>query len=147
MTPDNLGTTNIWLGIIAMVTLVEFLMLVVAGFLGLRLYRKITDAIDDVKSQHIAPIAAKVDHMVAEVQDVTARVRRADDAVRAAVGRVEDGVGRVIGLTKYGWPVVAGWRAVRAAAGAFTHGARRTPPPTLRSQVAAAHPTRGGTYA
>lgn len=143
MTLDNLGTTNIWLGIIAIVTLVQFLVLVAAGVLALRLYQKVTAAIDDIKQQHIAPIAAKVDHLVDEVQDVTARVRRADDAVRAAVGRVEDGVGHVVALTRYGWPVMAGWRAVSAAMGTFAR--RRGTAP--RTGIPGPQSTRGGTYA
>ena len=53
---------------------------------------------------------------------MTARVRWADEAVRTAVGRVEDGVGRVVALTRYGWPVMAGWRAVSAAVTMFVRG-------------------------
>jgi uncharacterized protein YoxC len=130
MTFDSLSTTNLWLGIIATVTVIEFAMLVVAGVMILRLYRKITVTIDEVKQQHIAPIAAKVDHIVAQVQDVTDRVKRADDSVRAAVGRVEDAAGRVFGVAKHAWPVAAGWRAVGAAVATFVNGGRstRTPP-------------------
>ena len=137
MTLDNLSTTNVWLGIIATVTLIEFLMLVVGGVLAFRLYKKINGTIDEVKEKHIAPIAAKVDHIVAEVQEVTARVRRADDAVRSAVGRVEDGVGRVLSLTRHGWPVMAGWRAVSAAVGTFV---RRGPVNDVPRPIAATPP-------
>jgi len=133
MTLDSLSTTNVWLGIIATVTAIEFLMLIVGGVMVLRLYRKITVTIDEVKQQHIAPIAAKVDHIVAQVQDVTDRVKRADDSVRSAFGRVEDAAGRVFGVARHVWPVAAGWRAVGAAVATFVNGrsARTTAPAAL----------------
>ena len=50
MTIDSLGTTNIWLGIIATVTLLEFLMLIAGGVLVVRLYKKVTVSIDEITS-------------------------------------------------------------------------------------------------
>lgn len=141
MTFDSLSTTNLWLGIIASVTVLEFVMLIVAGVMIMRLYRKITVTIDEVKQQHIAPLAAKVDHIVAQVQDVTDRVKRADASVRATVGRVEDVASRVLGVARYAWPVTAGWRAVGAAVATFVNGGRST----RTSAPTALAPRRTGT--
>jgi hypothetical protein len=74
MTPD-LGTTNVFLGIIAVVSLLEALAvfgLFLAGFL---LYRRLMQVIDGIEARHVAPAAARVNSILDDVKGVTSTVR------------------------------------------------------------------------
>ena len=118
----NLGMTNVWLAIIALVTLAEFVMIVAAGVMAWRLYGKITMAIDQIEQRHIAPLTAKVHVLVGEMREVTAKVRHAEESIRGVMTSVEDKAKVVAAIAQKGWPVLAGVRAVSAAVRAFSNG-------------------------
>jgi uncharacterized protein YoxC len=117
----NLGMTNVWLAIIAIVTLLEFLMIMAAGVMAYRLYAKVTTTIEQIEQRHIAPLTAKVHVLVGEMREVTQRVKHAEESVRGAVTSVEDKAKAVAAIAQKGWPVLAGLRAVTAALRAFSH--------------------------
>jgi len=124
----NLGTTNIWLAIIALVTLAEFLMIVAAGVMAWRLYSKITATVDQIEQRHIAPLTAKVHVLVGEMREVTAKVKHTEESIRGVVTSVED---KVSAIAQKGWPVLGGVRAVSAAVRAFSNGGHSRTEPEL----------------
>lgn len=56
----DLTTTNVLLGIMAAVSLIEGIALIAAGIIGLRLYREVRAQIDALEQRHLAPLTAKV---------------------------------------------------------------------------------------
>ena len=112
---DRLDAVNVWLAILALVSLAEFLMILTAAFIGYRLYRRATATMDRLEADYIAPITAKVNTVVANVRDLTERLQRADEKVHAVIGRVEEAAGRVAIFARRAWPVIGTWRAVGAA--------------------------------
>jgi hypothetical protein len=112
---NDLSGIDVWLGILALVSLAEFLMIVVAGVLGFRLYRRMTALVDRAESAYIAPLSAKANVVVAEAQQVVARAQRLEERARGMLSRVEEMAGRVGSVAQHAWPVVGTWRAVAAA--------------------------------
>ena len=108
MIEGSLNTTNILLGIMAAVSLLQALVLVGACVLALRLYRQTLRTITDIEERQIAPLAAAVsglvgtiDGILADVKDVTTRVARqtgrVEDAVQHTVHAAEDTARRTFG--------------------------------------------------
>jgi hypothetical protein len=92
MIDGNLNTTNILLGIMAAVSVLQALVLIGAGVLALRLYRQTLKTITDIEERQVAPLAAAVAGLVAtvdgilvDVKDVTTRVARRTERVDEAV--------------------------------------------------------------
>jgi hypothetical protein len=116
---QELSTINVWLAILALVSLAEFLMIVAAGIVGFRLYRKTTALLDRAETTYVAPLAARAHVVVAEAQGVVRRAQHLEERVRGMVTRVEDMGGRVSAVAQHAWPVLGTWRAVSAALHAF----------------------------
>jgi hypothetical protein len=116
---DKLDTTNIWLAIIALVSLFEFLLIVIAGVMAYVAYRRTTTAMRRLELEHVVPMAAKVKLALDEIHDLSDRVQRADDKVRRVVSRVEDVASHVSTVATNAWPVIGTWRAVSAGVSAL----------------------------
>jgi len=90
----NLGTTNIMLGIIAAVSVLEALLVIGLGIAGFRAYRRVMTVVDGLEANHIAPAMARVNLILDDVKGVSARVKeetdRVDYAIRATMDRVDD---------------------------------------------------------
>lgn len=108
MIEGNLNTTNILLGIMAAVSVLQALVVVGVGVMVFRLYRQTFQAIRDIEQRQIAPLAANVaalmtsvEGILADVKDVTARVtrrtERLDAAVQDTMHSVDETAGRVLG--------------------------------------------------
>jgi uncharacterized protein YoxC len=123
---EQLANTNIWLAIVAIVSLVELLTMVAVGIMGFRIYKRATAVIDRVESAYVAPIAAKAEVVVAEAKDVLRKVQHLEQRVGAMVQKVEDTAHGVGEMAQRLWPVMGTWKAVSAAVGSFTSGRRRT---------------------
>jgi hypothetical protein len=106
MPAGNLDTTNLLLGIMAAVSLLEGLLLVGAGIIAFRLYRQAMQAIRDVEQRQVAPLVAKVtvlmekvDGILVDVKEVTSlvtrRTERVDSAINDTVERVDETAARV----------------------------------------------------
>jgi uncharacterized protein YoxC len=132
----ELGTTNMWLAIIALVSVAEFLFIAAASVMAWRLYNKVTIAVEQIEQRHIVPLTANVNVLIAEVREVTAKVKHAEESVRGVVTSVEDKARVVAAIAQRGWPVIGAVRAVNAAVRAFAHAGRteaRPVPPRLPS--------------
>jgi methyl-accepting chemotaxis protein len=92
MVDGNLNTTNILLGIMAAVSVLQALVLVGIAVFAFRLYRQALITIREIEQRRIAPIAAqvhammaRVDAIVGDVKDVTGRVTRQTERVDSAI--------------------------------------------------------------
>jgi len=95
----NLGTTNIMLGIIAAVSVLEALLVIGVGIAGFIVYRLVMAVVNDLEAKHVAPAMSRVNAILDDVKDVTAKVKedteRVDAAIRTTMDRVDDTAERV----------------------------------------------------
>lgn len=106
MNAGNLDTTNLLLGIMAAVSVLEALLLIGVGIMAYRLYSQATQTVREIEARQIAPLVARlnmlmtrVDAILADVKDVTGRVsdrtERVDTAIRTTMNRVDETAGRM----------------------------------------------------
>jgi len=95
----NLGTTNVILGIMAAVSVLEALLLVGVGIAGYLVYRRVMDLIDGLEARQVAPAMARVNAILDDAKVVSAKVKeeaeRVDYAIRSTMNRVDDTADRV----------------------------------------------------
>lgn len=117
---ENLDTTNLLLGIMAAVSVLEALLLIGMGIGGFLVYRKVMRLVNDLEVRQIAPLREKVDAILIDVKTVTARVsqqtERVDHAISGTIHRVDETADRVKGSVRdklnQALGVVRGVRAV-----------------------------------
>lgn len=102
----DLGTTNILLGIMAAVSLLQGVVLIGLAVAGLRVYRTLTRTIAELDERRVAPLVARVDALMGrvdsilvDVHQVTERIgrrtERVDTAIQHTIDRVDETAGRV----------------------------------------------------
>ena len=95
----NLGTTNIMLGVIAAVSVLEALLVIGMGIAGFIAYRRVMDVVNVLEANHVAPAMARVNAILDDVKGVTAKVKeeteRVDHAIRTTMDRVDDTADRM----------------------------------------------------
>jgi len=95
----NLATTNLLLGIMAAVSVLEALLLIGIGVAAFLVYGKVTTLIGDLEARHVAPAMMRVNAILDDAKSVSARVKeetdRLDHAIRTTMGRVDDTADRV----------------------------------------------------
>src|SRR3954470_4496091 len=119
----DLHTTNVLLGIMAGVSVLEALLLIGMGVGGYLVYSRVMTLISDLEARQIAPLREKVDAILDDVKAVTARVseqtERVDHAISGTMGRVDETAERVKGSVRdkvnQAVGVVRGVRAVLAS--------------------------------
>ncbi len=122
----NLDTTNLLLGIMAAVSILEALVLIGVGVMAYRLYTQAMRTIREVEARQVAPLVTRVnalmervDGILVDVKDVTTRVsdrtERVDAAIRNTTSSVSSRVNRVLTLV----------HTARAAVDGFFHNGRR----------------------
>jgi hypothetical protein len=137
----NLETTNWLLGVIAVASAVQMLMLLGAAVAGYKLYRQTTEAVADIESRHIAPLRQQVDTILENVNRITARVsdrtERVDEAISDTMGRVDETAERVKhSVREKVWRAAGIVRAVRAIiASVLTTDAAPKPPAEAGSRL------------
>ena len=98
MTAD-LGTTNLMLGILAAVSVLEALVVIGMGVGGLMVYRRVMTLVYGLVQRQVAPAMARVNAILDDVKGVTATVKeetvRVDQAIRTTMDRVDDTADRV----------------------------------------------------
>jgi hypothetical protein len=119
----DLSTTNVLLGIMAGVSVLQALVLIGAGIGGFLAYRRVMQLVNDLEARQIAPLREKVEGILGDVKTVTSRVsqqtERVDHAISGTMGRVDDTAERVKHSVKdkvnQATGVVRGIRAVVAS--------------------------------
>ena len=100
----NLDTTNVLLGIMAGVSVLEALVLIGIGIGGFMMYRRVMKLVEDLEARQIAPIREQVDAILGDVRTVTARVsqqtERVDHAISGTIHRVDETADRVKGSVR-----------------------------------------------
>jgi hypothetical protein len=100
----NLDTTNMLLGIMAAVSVLEALLLIGLGVGGFMVYRRVMQLVNDLEARQIAPLRDKVDSILLDVKTVTARVseqtERVDHAISGTIHRVDETADRVKGSVR-----------------------------------------------
>jgi len=102
----ELGTTNLLLGIMAAVSVLEALVIIGAGIGGFVVYRRITALVDQgmvlatgLEARQVAPVMMRVNAILDDVKDVTATVKseteRVDQAIHTTIDRIDDTADRV----------------------------------------------------
>ncbi|MEX1129309.1 MAG: hypothetical protein WD227_03675 [Vicinamibacterales bacterium] len=103
MTPD-LGTTNMWLAIMAIVSVLEALLLIGIGVGAFLAYRRVMQLVGDLETRQIAPLREKVEGILGDVKTVTASVshqtERVNHAISGTMERVDDTADRVKGTVR-----------------------------------------------
>lgn len=104
MLDGSLGTTNMMLGIMAVVSVLEALLLIGAGVGGFLVYRRVMQLVTELEARQIAPVREKVDAILGDVKAVTARVsqqtERVDHAIHGTMERVDETAERVKGSVR-----------------------------------------------
>jgi hypothetical protein len=127
MTSADLATTNAWLAVIAIASLVQSLVIIGLVVAVFRLVRRTESAVEEVKREYLEPIATRTNKVIGEVEDALARFRSMDDRVSGAINRTSEGLSVVAGVAKRRfWPVVGAVRGLRAIAGAIAERRRQS---------------------
>jgi hypothetical protein len=125
MTAGNLDTTNLLLGILAVVSVLEVVVLIGVGVMAYRLYTRAMRTMRELETRQIAPLVTRVntlmeqvDGILVDVKDVTSRLsnrtERIDTAIRTTTSSVASRVHRVLTLV----------HSARAAVDGFLHNRR-----------------------
>lgn len=100
----DLDTTNLLLGIMAGVSVLEALALIVLGVMAYRAYRELLQTIHRVEHEQIRPVRqrlelviAKVEDLVGDVREVTTTVTRRTEQAASFMARP---VTRVVGVAR-----------------------------------------------
>jgi uncharacterized protein YoxC len=122
----ELGTTNLLLGIMAAVSVLEVLVIIGMGVAGFRAYRRVIGLVDGIETRQVAPTMARVNAILDDVKTVTATVKeeteRVDRAVHATMERIDDTAERVRSNVRARTRAVVGVvRGLRAAMEVMLH--------------------------
>ena len=138
MTAD-LATTNLMLGIMAVVSVLEGLLLLGVGYAAWTVYRKVSALVDTLEQRHVAPAMARVNGILDDVRGVTTTVKdeteRVDQAIHNTIHRVDETVDRVRSTVRVKTSRAVGIvRGVRVALEEMMH-PRPQPPADAPGQV------------
>ena len=70
----DLGTTNLLLGILAAVSVLEAVALIVGGVAAYRLYTRTMRTVEEIEARHVAPLVSRVDAVMGKVDGVLVKV-------------------------------------------------------------------------
>lgn len=113
----DLTWTNTWLGILAVISAIQFLIMCVAGFLAYRMYQKAMATIETVERLHIAPLRARVDSVLDQVQLMAHKVGHAQESISDALHHVTGTGSAIAGAVKSkAWPIVGIFQGLKSVA-------------------------------
>jgi hypothetical protein len=99
MDTSSLATTNLMLGIMAGVSVLEALALIGMGIAGWKAYRSVMELVDGLETRHVVPTLARVNRMLDDVNALTTTMKdereRVDRAIHRTLERVDDTAHRV----------------------------------------------------
>ena len=90
----NLETTNLLLGIMAAVSVLEALVIIGLGIAGWRAYHRMMALVIQVEARHVLPAMMRLNRVLDDLGAVTSTVKgeteRVDDAIHRTMDRVDD---------------------------------------------------------
>jgi hypothetical protein len=116
----NLDTTNVLLGIMAAVSVLEALLIIGAGIALFVAYRRVMTIVDGLETRQIAPAMARLNDILDDLKIVSAKVKAesewVEQAIHSTVDRVDDTVDRMRSnvRAKTSW-IIGVMRGVRTA--------------------------------
>ena len=115
----NLGMTNVWLGIIAAVSVLEAMVMIGIGVAGYLVYKRVMELVTTLEATHVVPTMVRVNAILDDVKGVTNTVRgeteRVDQAIHSTMDRLDDTADRVRSNVRARTSRLIGvFRAVRA---------------------------------
>jgi len=137
----DLSTTNTFLGIMAVVSVLQALVLIGIGVGAFLMYRRAMQLVNELETRQIAPLREKVDAILVDVKAVTARVsqqsERVNHAISGTMDRVDDTAHRVKDSVQDRINQVLGVaRGLRAVVSSVTSNhTRREPPAPAASRL------------
>ena len=128
----SLDTTNVLLGIMAAVSVLEALVIIGIGVAGFLAYRKVMVLIEGIEARQVAPAMARVNAILDDVKAVSAKVKaeteRVDQAIHSTMGRIDDTADRVRSNVRAKTSRIVGFvRGMRAVIEGILH-SRHQPP-------------------
>jgi hypothetical protein len=116
MVVEGLETTNFWLAVIAVVSVIQILVLMGGAWLFYHLYMKTAKVANDLESHYLIPLNTRMNKVLDEAEDLADRVKDAELAVRSRFRHVADtGNVAVAAVRARSWPVVGILRGLRVA--------------------------------
>jgi hypothetical protein len=95
----ELATTNLLLGIMAVVSVLEALALVGLSIAGFRAYKHVMDVVNGIETRQVAPAVLRLNAILDDLKAVSERVKleteRVDHAIHTTMGRIDDTADRV----------------------------------------------------
>lgn len=85
----DLTTTNVLLGIMAVVSVLEAIALIVAGVMGMRMYRQLTEQIQAVEQRHLMPLTNRMLPLVDEANKLAMQAGPVIDEAKVVMQRVQ----------------------------------------------------------
>jgi uncharacterized protein YoxC len=137
MIEANLDTTNLLLGVMAAVSVLEALLLIAVGVMAFKLYRQTMETVREIEQRQVAPLTAKVqalmgtvDAILVDVNGITSRLNqqseRVNSAISTTIDRVDETADRVRSSLGYRVHRVATLvQGMRAALGTLFDGQTR----------------------
>lgn len=123
MNPDQLSNLNVWIAILAAVSLAQLMAMTALTVLGYRAYAYHRRMMDDLERRHVEPLTRRVTEVLDSVSTEVARIRHVGDRVQQTVQGINGGLSHAASVVKStvlpGWAVTQG---VLAAVSAFRAG-------------------------
>ena len=96
---EGLATTNIMLGVMAAVSVLEALVIIGAAVAGYFAYRQVTTLVSGIEERQVAPAMIRINAILDDLRAVSMTVKdetdRVDTAIRSTMDRVDDTAERV----------------------------------------------------
>jgi hypothetical protein len=127
----ELGTTNLLLGIMAAVSVLEALLIIGVGVGAFIAYKKVMEVVDGIEMRQVAPAMTRVNAILDDVKVVSAKVKeeteRVDQAIHTTMDRIDDTADRVRTNVRAKTSRVVGFvRGLRVALEGMLHSEART---------------------
>ena len=98
MPAGNLDTTNLLLGIMAAVGVLEALLIIAGGVMAYRLYSHAMRTVREIEERQVAPLVARVNALVARAESIVGTVEKVEETTQRVRHSVGSQVSRVLGL-------------------------------------------------
>ena len=127
----ELATTNLLLGIMAAVSVLEGLVIIGVAIGGFMAYRRVMEVVNGIEARQVAPAMAKVNAILEDVKSVSAKVKeeteRVDYAIHSTMDRIDNTADRVRSNVRAKTSRFVGFvRGLRVAIEGMLHSEART---------------------
>jgi hypothetical protein len=127
----ELATTNLLLGIMAAVSVLQGLVIIGVAIGGFMAYKKVMEVVNGIEARQVAPAMAKVNAILEDVKAVSAKVKeeteRVDYAIHSTMDRIDNTADRVRSNVREKTSRFVGFvRGLRVAIEGMLHSEART---------------------